>query len=433
MDNSFINRAFPDTSRDRTLMLTLISLAVFIALLGVWSSFATVPEVAKTRGEVLPQGGDVQLVQSLSGGKILRVLVAEGDLVSAGDPIAELDQSVSEADIRQLDVEHADLTMRIERLRALEQERNPDFGAEGSQFPGMAREQQDLYASQLAFMRSQLSVIEDQKVSKQASLATTLNQITFIQNQLDAVQKEVDLFTEAASKGLTSQREFLEKQEALASLQKDSEQLTGQAKVLQNELATIDEQQRSKKLELKTQYRTERSELALKLRELEEELIQAHASLGQNALIAPSDGIIKALPNAQVGSVLQPGGVVAELVPSDQPLNVEVRVSPKDIGFISVGQSVLIKVDAYDYSRFGAIEGAVVRVSPATFNDDRTGQPYFKAIIKPNTEFVGNKDKGRRIRVGMTTEADITTGQKTIFQYLLKPVYTTVDTALSER
>ena len=155
--------------------------------------------------------------------------------------------------------------------------------------------------------------------------------------------------------------------------------------------------------------------------------------MGQNALIAPSDGIIKSLPNAQVGSVLQAGGVVAELVPSDQPLTVEVRVSPKDIGFISEGQSVLIKVDAYDYSRFGAIEGSVVRVSPATFKDEQTGQPYFKAIIEPSSEYVGNQDKGRRIKVGMTAEADITTGHKTIFQYLLKPVYTTVDTALSER
>ena len=109
------------------------------------------------------------------------------------------------------------------------------------------------------------------------------------------------------------------------------------------------------------------------------------------------------------------------------------RVSPRDIGFIAVGQKVLIKVDAYDYSRFGAIKGSVIRVSPATFKDEATGQPYFKATIQPESEFVGDAAKGRRIKVGMTAEADITTGEKTIFQYLLKPVYTTVDTALTER
>jgi HlyD family secretion protein/adhesin transport system membrane fusion protein len=433
MDNRFINRAFPDTSSDKTLMRALITLALFVAILGAWSSFATVPEVAKTRGEVLPEGGDVQLIQSLSGGKVLRVLVAEGDVVSKGDAIAELDQSVSEADIKQLDVEHVDLTMRMERLRALEQEREPNFGAEGEQYPGLAKEQLSLYNSQLDFMRSQLRVIVDQKRSKQASLDTTNRQISLIGDQLASLQKEVDLLTEAASKGLTSTRDLLEKQEAFSALQKDVEQLNGQKSVLEKELATNDELENSKKLELKTQYRTERSELVLKLRELEQQLIQAHSAMGQNALTAPSDGIIKSLPNAQVGSVLQAGGVVAELVPSDQPLTVEVRVSPKDIGFISEGQSVLIKVDAYDYSRFGAIEGAVVRVSPATFKDEQTGQPYFKAIIEPSSEYVGSKDKGRRIKVGMTAEADITTGHKTIFQYLLKPVYTTVDTALSER
>jgi multidrug efflux pump subunit AcrA (membrane-fusion protein) len=92
-----------------------------------------------------------------------------------------------------------------------------------------------------------------------------------------------------------------------------------------------------------------------------------------------------------------------------------------------------VKIDAYDYSRFGAIKGEVARVSPSTFKDPQNGQAYFKATIKPESEFVGDEKKGQRIKVGMTAEADITTGEKTIFQYLLKPVYTTVDTALSER
>lgn len=433
MNKQFILRAFPDTYQDHFITTALLVIAFFVALLGAWAAFAVVPEIAKTRGEVIPQGGDIQMVQSLSGGKLLQVFVQEGDVVEKGQPIASLDQSVSEADIRKLDVQHADLTMRIERLRALEQDREPHFGAEGQQFPSMAAEQNVLYKSQLQLMNAQLEVIDDQISEKQTQLTSIKGQARAMEEQLQTVMNEVTMFEKAAEKGLSSKRELLEKQEKLSELRRSREDLSGSREIAIKNLETLRDQRVSKQREIKNEYRLRRAEHVEKLNEVEQELIQAHSSIGQNALTAPAAGIIKSMPNAKVGAVLQPGGVVAELVPSNQPLNVEVRVSPRDIGFIAVGQKVLIKVDAYDYSRFGAIKGEVVRVSPSTFKDEQTGQPYFKATIQPESEYVGEPARGRRIKVGMTAEADITTGKKTVFQYLLKPVYTTVDTALSER
>lgn len=433
MNKQFILRAFPDSRQDRAISTALLVIALFVALMGTWAVIASVPEVAKTRGEVLPKGGDIHVIQSLSGGKILRVLVQEGEVVEKGQVIANIDQSVSEADIRQLDVKHSDLTMRMERLRALEQNRDPDFGAEGKQYPGMAREQHELFQSQLALMQSKLDLIDDEMIGKRSELDSISKQLMYINEQLATIEKEVVMFRDAVAKGLSPKRDLLEKQQDQSQLKKEKEELLGRQKSLNDELTTLTEKMESEALDLRTEYRSERAELVEQLREVEEQLIQAHTALGQNALVAPQAGIIKSLPNAKVGAVIQPGGVVAELVPSDQPLNVEVRVSPRDIGFVAVGQHVLIKVDAYDYSRFGAIEGEVVRVSPATFKDERTGESYFKAVIQPQTEYVGLQDKGRKVKVGMTVEADITTGHKTIFQYLLKPVYTTVDTALTER
>jgi HlyD family secretion protein/adhesin transport system membrane fusion protein len=433
MNKQFILRAFPDSRQDRVLGTTLLVIAGFVALLGVWAVFASVPEIAKTHGEVLPQGGDIHVIQSLSGGKILRVLVQEGDVVEKGQVIANIDQSVSEGDIRQLEVKHSNIMMRMERLRALEQARDPDFGAEEKQFPGMAKEQMQLFISEAELQASALRVIDDQIRSKEQELESASNQLIYLEEQLNNVKKEVAIFQDAADKGLRSKTDLLQKREQLSNLNKENEALLGLQSSAKASINTLKEQSHSKKLEMSTDYRTRRSEHVEHLREVEEQLIQAHNSLGQNALIATEAGIIKSLPNAKVGSVIQPGGVVAELVPSNQPLNVEVRVSPRDIGFIAIGQSVLIKVDAYDYSRFGAIPGNVSRISPATFKDERTNQPYFKAVIEPESEFVGNVELARRIKVGMTVEADITTGHKTIFQYLLKPVYTNIDTAMTER
>lgn len=433
VDKQFVLRAFPDGSGDRFVAKALIAVAVLIALLGVWAAIAKVPEVAKTRGEVIPQGGDIHSIQSLSGGKILQVLVTEGDVVKKGQVLANLDNSISEADIRKLDVQHASILMRMERLRALEKNREPRFGAEGENFPGVAREEMELFKSQADLMASKLKVIDGEISSRQADLTSVRQQLVYLDEQVATTNQELEMFEAAVDKGVTSTRDLLLKKESLSALMKDREALVGRRDVLTEEIGKLTDQRSAEEHDLHTQYRTERSDLVEQLREVEEELIQLHAALGQNALVAPQDGIIKALPNAKPGSVVQPGGVIAELVPSNHPLHVEVKVSPRDIGFIRVGQPVLVKVDAYDYSRFGAIEGEVDRVSPSTFKDERTGQAYFKATIKTFDEFVGEPSMGRRIKVGMTVEADITTGHKTVFEYLLKPVYTTVDTALTER
>tara|TARA_B110000967_G_C18899221_1_gene573295 strand:- start:959 stop:2353 length:1395 start_codon:yes stop_codon:yes gene_type:complete len=432
-DSQFILRAFPDTNEDRYIGKALLAVAVFIALLCVWASFAKVPEVAKTRGEVLPEGGDIQVVQSLSGGKLLRVYVREGDVVEKGQQIASLDQSVSEADVKQLEVQRADFMLRIERLSALVHDRSPDFGADGRQYSGLADQQQRLFESEKSLLEAKLSQFDSQGNAKEAELRSLTSQLVLLVEQVSVIQREVDMFQNAADKGISSKRELLEKQERLSELNRLQQELSGRKASLVESILAQEEEAKSKKLEINTEHRTRRSELLEKLQEIEQKLIQAHTALGQNALLAPIAGIIKSLPNANVGAVIQAGGVVAELVPSDQPLDVEVRVSPRDIGFIRVGQKVLVKVDAYDYSRFGAVKGEVERVSPSTFKDPQTGEPYFKATINIESEYVGDQAQGRRIKVGMTAEADITTGEKTIFQYLLKPVYTAVDTAMSER
>lgn len=432
MNKHYVLRAFPDGKQEKSIRNTLLVVAGFVAVMTLWAAIAEIPEVAKTRGEVVPLGGDIDVVESLSGGKILRVLVKEGDVVTKGQVIANLDQAISEADIRRLDIRHADLAMKIESLRALEQKRQPNFGAEGEQFPGLAAEELGIFESESKALASQLLVIDDQIVSKQEEIESAQEQMVFTAKQMRAVDEQLEIMKKALEQNLAPRARVLEQEAEQASLNKEREELEGRIETLQSELVTLREQRRSAEFEERTEYRTQRAEYVEQLKELEEELIQAHASVGQNALVAPEDGIIKSLPNLDVGSIIEPGGVVAELVPSDQPLEVEVRVSPRDIGFIRVGQSVLIKVDAYDYSRFGAVEGTVTRVSPSTFEDERTGQPYFMAVITPVSEFVGDRSNNRQIRVGMTTEADITTGHKTVFQYLLKPVYTTIDTALTE-
>ena len=149
-------------------------------------------------------------------------------------------------------------------------------------------------------------------------------------------------------------------------------------------------------------------------------------------IVAPVHGIVKGLGTNTVGGVIPPGGLVSEIVPMDKELIVEARISPVDIGHITIGHKANVKVTTFDFARFGAIEVIVTEISASTFKD-RENEVYYKAEIKLKDAFVGDKSKKNRILPGMVTEIDINTGQKTVLRYLLRPVFQSLDVAFSER
>ena len=110
----------------------------------------------------------------------------------------------------------------------------------------------------------------------------------------------------------------------------------------------------------------------------------------------------------------------------------EARIQPRDVGFVKVGQQALVKIDSYDFSRFGAVKGKVNRISPSSFRNERDGSVYYVIEIKLDQQFVGD-NKNHNLIPGMTGEVDVVTGQKTVFQYIAKPVFTGLNTAFSER
>jgi HlyD family type I secretion membrane fusion protein len=147
---------------------------------------------------------------------------------------------------------------------------------------------------------------------------------------------------------------------------------------------------------------------------------------------APVNGIVQKISETPVGTVIPAGGTVCEIVPTDGGVLIQARVSPRDIGFVSVGQKANVKSDAFDYSRFGTIPGEVARIA-ATNTPGELGQaPYIAVEIELDRPYVGTNET-HVVTPGMTGEATILTGEKTVFQYLLKPIYTTLDTALHER
>lgn len=147
---------------------------------------------------------------------------------------------------------------------------------------------------------------------------------------------------------------------------------------------------------------------------------------------SPVRGIVKGLKLHTVGGVVAPGEVLLEIVPMDEELIVETRISPYDIGHVQVNQPAKVKVIAYDFARYGAISGVLKSISASTFRDD-DGVPFYKGIIDLDKNHLGDDPDTNLVLPGMTVQADINTGEKSILQYLLKPIYVSASQAFRER
>jgi HlyD family type I secretion membrane fusion protein len=177
--------------------------------------------------------------------------------------------------------------------------------------------------------------------------------------------------------------------------------------------------------------RNQRSELMVQMDELKATQAAYQSRSADIDVKAPLDGTVQKISETPIGTVIPPGGTVCEIVPTGGVL-IQARVSPRDIGFVQLDQKAIVKSDAFDYSRYGSIPGKVLRIAPSSTVGGPGQAPYFVVEIQLERPNVG-ADVEHVVTPGMTGEATILTGQKTIFQYLLKPIYTTMDTAMRER
>jgi HlyD family secretion protein/adhesin transport system membrane fusion protein len=166
--------------------------------------------------------------------------------------------------------------------------------------------------------------------------------------------------------------------------------------------------------------------------ELEDTIVSLKDRVNRLVVRSPVAGLVQEVPLQANSGVLPPGGIVAKIVPVEGGLLVESHIDTRDIGFLEAGQPVTVKVNAFDYSRYGVIDGRLNFISPSTFLDDNNS-PYYLAKIELDKSHVGVDPAQNQILPGMTAQADITTGTKTIFQYILKPIYTVLNESFFER
>ncbi len=406
--------------------IIFVSLAGFIVFL-VWASLAQVEETARGQGRVIPSS-KVQVIQAAEPSTIEEILVRSGQIVEKGQLLVRLDDTTSSSELGQLKTENERLSARAARL-------GREAGGGGSACPpgSACSEEARLQAVRQSTLRSRLnalgSAVEQRRRDQSEAQATA----QALQQSLKLARDQVAMLEPLATKGivprtelLTAQREVVDLQGRLAAARQSALRSGAAVREAQSQIA----QARS---EFRQEALNERSQVNTRIAVNQETIRGAEGRLERSEIRSPAAGVVNDVLVTTIGGFLNAGEQIMQVVPLDDKLLIETKVSPNDIAFIRVGDPANVKVTAYDFSIYGGLNGKVAEISANSIYDEVEQMTYFTVVIETDRAYLlANKQK-LPITPGMICDVEIITGRKSILSYLLKPVIKARSEALSER
>jgi len=368
--------------RGPSMVIWLSGAAVWLFL--IWAAYAWIDEIVRAEGEFISTSRP-QIIQNLEGGILSELLVKEGDEVLQGDVLArlygtqfrssvdDLQDQITALDIRRLRIE-AEMAGLVQFEIPWElRERNPDMAAS---------EQALLAARQLDFN------------SRHDGARRVLAQAT----------QEKELMENLLDKKVVALIEVTRARRAHAD-----------AQIKMDEIITQTELDRAQ----------DYSETLKELATLRQNLRASQDQLTRTVLVSPMHGVVNKLGVTTIGGVVRPGEEILQIIPLGEELYVEAKVAPENIAGIRPGQEATIKLSAYDFTIYGSLKGRVDVISADTFKDDRRPEApaHYKVTVRVDKTSLTDRQRQLEIRPGMQATVELHTGEKTVLQYLLKPLY----------
>lgn len=398
----------------------MVTTAALLVAAISWAYVTPVNEVTTASGAIIPAGNILQ-VQHFEGGIVRTIHVRDGDAVRQGDPLLTLSPESTRAELNQVKARQDALRLKSLRLEAILAETKPEFGAPGETHPGPAARELALYMAQTRSQKSRLRVLSAQVARRQKELLREKNHAESLARETSLLRQQLEMRKALRGKGMVSRSEVLSLSVQLAETEGDYRQQVDGIAVTRDAVIEAELIRAEAEDTFESESRAELGTISDELLQLEQTLLKLQDRSRRLQVRAPVNGIVKGLSVHSVMGVVDGGQVILELVPIDDDLVVEARLSPDEVGHVHIGQTAEVKVDSYDSARYGTIEGTVTRISPSTYLDQR-GAPYYRIEVTLSRGYVGKASQGMRILPGMTVQADIVSGQKTVFDYLMRPV-----------
>ncbi|KTD62710.1 HlyD family type I secretion periplasmic adaptor subunit [Legionella shakespearei] len=359
--------------------------ALFIVVAILWANYAILDEVTSGQGKVIPSS-QIQVIQNLEGGIIKQIFVKEGEIVKKGQILMQIDNTRFMSSYSEAEKKINALQLEIIRLNAEINNTPPVFPEE------LKKNQPNLVSDQMSLYQSRMNELNQLKIS------------------LELAEKELNMTRPLLKNGSVSPVEVIRLDRTVSEIKGNID------KFKSDELDKLNKA---------------RGDLSA--------LMEANKAdkdrLARTTVKSPVYGIIKQIKATTIGGVVQPGNDIIEIVPLEDTLLIEAKIRPSDIGFIHAGQKAMVKITAYDFSIYGGLEGEVEQISADTIVDetDKKNESFYVIRVRTYQNHLGTKAKPLPIIPGMLATVDILTGEKSVLEYILKPIIKAKQSALRER
>lgn len=416
--------------------MSLVAVALSILFFVGWAAITQVDEIARGQGKIIPVSR-TQLIQASEASVVQEIAVKTGQIVKKGDLIVRLDDTATTSTLGELEARSRALRAQIARLELEQAGDTTSLMACPKEViktsPEVCENEGQLLKARRDAFRNKLSVLQERHLQRRKELDEAMVSINRLEENIAVSQKESGLLEPLVKRKLAPQTDLLR-------VQKELTESTGQLNLVRESLERIRASIKEASLQVDELMLTFQQEaLAEKTKALADLSVVTETVRGasdrvqRTDLRSPVDGIVNRLEITTIGGYVQPGTLVAEVVPTSDILLVEARISPTDIAFIRVGQPALVKVTAYDFSIYGGLPGVVSNVSADSMFDEKANETYYLAQVKTDKSEIVRDGKSHAIIPGMVASVDILTGKKTILQYLLKPINKARTDAMRER
>jgi len=359
----------------------------------LWAHWAELDQITRANGQVIASSRN-QVIQSPEGGVLAEMPVREGAQVKRGQLLARFDKTKSEAGYLESAAKAAGLMAAVSRLNAEIFGGQPKFPPELDNYP-------EFRTNQLALFNKRQSAVRDE--------------ISALEKSMKLIKEELEMNMPLLKTGDVSRADILR---------------------LQRQVADIEGQVTNRRNKYLQECQTDLGKAQEDLAGIMQIVTQRKEQLDFTEVRSPMDGIVRNVRLTTLGGVAKPGEEIMQIVPVDDDLIIEAKVKPSDIAFVKPGLPATIKLDAYDYSIYGTLEGEVIYISADTLDVDvrSNEQPYYRVQIKTSIHnLVSKKNERIDVQPGMTAVAEIKTGKKTVLHYLTKPITKTISESMGER
>lgn len=426
LDNMLVNHPLPSWR------LVAWPVMIMLASAMVWASFSELDEVAVASGEVVPKG-KVKLIQHLEGGIIQEIHVIEGDNVKMGQPLIRLNLATSGVNRDELQVRLDSQVLVQARLEAETQGGKLKFPEDAAtRRPRQVVAQRQSFKARKRELNSIMNVQKNLVRQRELEVLEFESQRRSIDRNLILAQERLKMSAELLADGLTPKLEHLKLRSEVENLDGETKTLGPSIRRARAAVAEARGRVREEQIRFRREAQDELVKTEQAIGRITELLAEATEQGGRAEIKSPIDGVVKNMRYNTIGGGVSPGEAIMEIVPTGDTLVIDAKVNPTDRAYITKGQRTVVKVSAYDYSRYGGLDGIVSLVAPDSSTDE-SGEPYFRVLVETDKTYLGDREGDLPITPGMQATIDIHTGKRTVLDFLIKPVLKLRHEAFRER